>query len=473
MAVTSIILNLVLLSITYSEGAKWTYKGPDGETNWSKNYPYCGGVFQSPIDFEPELLRYDHSLTQIELLHYNLSDKELLTLVNNGHSVQLSLPSRMSLSGLSHRYSAAQLHLHWGSQSLPAGSEHTINGKRFPAEMHVVHFNSDKYPNVSVAADRADGLAVLGVLIEVGRFNPAFDRFLTYIDGIKYKNQTVKIPAFNIRELLPDQLDEFYRYDGSLTTPPCYPSVLWTVFRTPISISHTQFLGLATTVYSSTVGDDSPVTLSGNYRRTQNPGDRTVLVNFQEGDGMQGVDTATSPLRRRQAIQKLLASSLAKATHKEAPQIQPRISHTLDSSKKWENWENKHILGQSTLKENLPKLKAGSLLLKLWNSRITGLSEESLCYSTVEKRTMLELKKAHLKNRLAEALREVVFPALNLGSYLNGRSELSPFTVRHLLHSQRKHELEKLQNSLVKPAQVPSGNHESEELQSKTRHPVQ
>lgn len=188
---------------------------------------------------------------------------------------------------------------------------------------------------------------------------------------------------------------------------------------------------------------------------------------------MQGVDTATTPLRRRQAIQKLLASSLAKATHKEARQIWSRLRHTLDSSKKWENWENKHVSGQSTLKEDLPKLKAGSLLLKLWDSTITGLSEESLCYSAVENRTMLELKKAHLKNRLAEALREVVFPALNLGSYLNGRSELSPFTVRHLLHSQRKHEREKLKNSVMKPALVPNGNHASEELQNKTRHPVQ
>lgn len=33
--------------------------------------------------------------------------------------------------------------------------------------MHVVHFNSDKYPNISMAVDKNDGLAVLGVFIEV------------------------------------------------------------------------------------------------------------------------------------------------------------------------------------------------------------------------------------------------------------------------------------------------------------------
>lgn len=36
--------------------------------------------------------------------------------------------------------------------------------------MHVVHFNSDKYPNISMAVDKSDGLAVLGVLIEVRLF---------------------------------------------------------------------------------------------------------------------------------------------------------------------------------------------------------------------------------------------------------------------------------------------------------------
>lgn len=50
-------------------------------------------------------------------------------------AVQLSLPSRMFLSGLPHRYSAAQLHFHWGSTNTPAGSEHLVNGKRFAAEV--------------------------------------------------------------------------------------------------------------------------------------------------------------------------------------------------------------------------------------------------------------------------------------------------------------------------------------------------
>uniref|UniRef100_A0A3B4YTW5 Carbonic anhydrase n=1 Tax=Seriola lalandi dorsalis TaxID=1841481 RepID=A0A3B4YTW5_SERLL len=215
--------------------------GPEGEHHWSKNYPYCGGTFQSPIDIKSELLRFDPTLRPIEIQNYNLSPNEQLTLGNNGHSVQISLPSKMHISSLPHHYTAAQLHFHWGSSNRAAGSEHTVNSKQYAAEMHVVHFNSDKYPNMSMAVDKSDGLAVLGVLIEVGEFSPAFEQFLKFINGIKYRGK-VQVPGFNIRALLPARLDEYYRYDGSLTTPPCYPSVLWTVFRNHVTISRKQVL---------------------------------------------------------------------------------------------------------------------------------------------------------------------------------------------------------------------------------------
>lgn len=48
------------------------------------------------------------------------------------------------------------------------------------------------------------------------------------------------IPGFSIEELLPERPEEYYRYRGSLTTPPCYPTVLWTVFRNPVQISQEQ-----------------------------------------------------------------------------------------------------------------------------------------------------------------------------------------------------------------------------------------
>lgn len=40
--------------------------------------------------------------------------------------------------------------------------------------------------------------------------------------------------------MLPENLSYFYRYQGSLTTPPCSESVIWTIFHSPIVLSHTQ-----------------------------------------------------------------------------------------------------------------------------------------------------------------------------------------------------------------------------------------
>ena len=58
-----------------------------------------------------------------------------------------------------------QLHWHWGSVD-SQGSEHTINGKKYPMEVHLVHWNK-KYSTVTEALKYSDGLAVLGFMYEV------------------------------------------------------------------------------------------------------------------------------------------------------------------------------------------------------------------------------------------------------------------------------------------------------------------
>ncbi|KAM4734665.1 carbonic anhydrase 12 [Anableps anableps] len=280
--IASVLLQLTSLSVLH--GAEWTYSGPKGQDYWCNNYPYCDGVFQSPIDIKSELLRFSPTLRPIEVQNYNLSPNEQLTLGNNGHSLQLSLPPKMYISSLPYHYSAAQLHLHWGSSHSPAGSEHLVNSRQYAAEVHIVHYNSDKYPDISTALDKSDGLAVLGVLIKIGDFNPAYEQFLKFINGVKHKDFKVQIPGFNIRALLPTRLDEYYRYDGSLTTPPCFPSVLWTVFRNPVTISQNQYLALATALYSANVQEAVATPLHSNFRKPQPIDDRVVLVSFKEDD---------------------------------------------------------------------------------------------------------------------------------------------------------------------------------------------
>ncbi|XP_069078115.1 carbonic anhydrase 12 isoform X1 [Pleurodeles waltl] len=261
----------------------WSYVGPDGEEHWHKHYPFCGGIFQSPIDIHNDILQYDSTLLPIELVGYNLSLTEQFIISNNGHSLKMSLPPTMYISSLPFRYTAAQLHLHWGNRHHPEGSEHSVNGKRYAAELHIVHYNSDKYPDVATAMDKADGLAVLGILIELGSFHPSFENIFCQFANVRYKDQTIPVTGFNVRDLLPERLDEYYRYEGSLTTPPCYPSVLWTVFRNPVQLAHTQLVALETALYCTQENDPSPLEMTDNYRQPQEFDERRVRVSFRQG----------------------------------------------------------------------------------------------------------------------------------------------------------------------------------------------
>ncbi|XP_044774094.1 carbonic anhydrase 12 isoform X7 [Neomonachus schauinslandi] len=197
--------------------------------------------------------------------------------------VRLNLTPDMHLQGLGSRYTATQLHLHWGNQNDPHGSEHTVGGKHFAAELHIVHYNSDLYPNSSTASNKSEGLAVLAVLMEMGSFNPSYDKIFRHLQDVRYKGQEVLIPGFSIEELLPERPDEYYRYKGSLTTPPCHPTVLWTVFRNPVQISQEQLLALETALYYTHVDDPSPREMVNNFRQVQEFEERQVYISFRQG----------------------------------------------------------------------------------------------------------------------------------------------------------------------------------------------
>ncbi|PNJ29324.1 CA12 isoform 2 [Pongo abelii] len=197
--------------------------------------------------------------------------------------VKLNLPSDMHIQGLQSRYSATQLHLHWGNPNDPHGSEHTVSGQHFAAELHIVHYNSDLYPDVSTASNKSEGLAVLAVLIEMGSFNPSYDKIFSHLQHVKYKGQEAFIPGFNIEELLPERTAEYYRYRGSLTTPPCNPTVLWTVFRNPVQISQEQLLALETALYCTHMDDPSPREMINNFRQVQKFDERLVYTSFSQG----------------------------------------------------------------------------------------------------------------------------------------------------------------------------------------------
>uniref|UniRef100_A0A667WIQ6 Carbonic anhydrase 6 n=1 Tax=Myripristis murdjan TaxID=586833 RepID=A0A667WIQ6_9TELE len=252
-------------------------EGALDQAHWPTKYPACGGKKQSPIDIQRRSVRHNPDILQLELSGYEPQKGNFL-MSNNGHSVQIDLPSTMMITkGLPGKYTAVQMHLHWGGWDLEAsGAEHTIDGIRYMAELHVVHYNSDKYKSFTEARDKPDGLAVLAFFYEDGHFeNTYYSDFISNLDKIKYAGQSMNVSSINVRSMLPENLNHFFRYQGSLTTPPCYESILWTVFDTPITLSHNQIRKL-----ESTLMDIDNQTLWNDYRMAQPLNDRVVESSF-------------------------------------------------------------------------------------------------------------------------------------------------------------------------------------------------
>ena len=180
-------------------------------------------------------------------------------------------------------YIFEQFHFHWGHLDGDVGSEHTIDDTSYPAEIHFVHFNS-KYGNIGDSLGYSDGLAVVGFMFEVTNSRRAvttdYMQILNKISKIE-NGADIGEQEINFATLFdkdPKQgTGQFYRYDGSLTTPPCLEIVTWTLFDVPIKIAKSTLnkFSKATEVLNGEI-----VTMEDNFRPVQPLFNRTVRTNF-------------------------------------------------------------------------------------------------------------------------------------------------------------------------------------------------
>ncbi|XP_058834208.1 putative carbonic anhydrase 3 isoform X2 [Topomyia yanbarensis] len=159
-------------------------------------------------------------------------------LANTGHSIQIdNTDPSVTLygGGLPGRFVLDQMHFHWGS-------EHTINSVRYALELHMVHHDS-RYKSLTEAAAVKNAVSVIGVLFHVSsQDNTHLDVVLetsTDIRDAAGKQAPLK-GKLSPHNLLPRNRTSFFRYEGSLTTPTCAESVIWTVFTESLPVSLDQ-----------------------------------------------------------------------------------------------------------------------------------------------------------------------------------------------------------------------------------------
>jgi len=213
---------MALSSMLFADqhGTHWGYTGHEAPEHWgvlSPEYKMCKeGLSQSPIDISKKVTVAAQDLEAVEFDYK--TDTE--SIINNGHTVQVNFKpgSSIKLDGIV--FELKQVHFH-------TPSENTIEGKRFPLEAHFVHASAD------------GKLAVVAVLLEEGTANEALDAIWPKMPKEKAKTGRFERPFGTMSALLPQERS-YYRFSGSLTTPPCSEGVRWIVMKQYVSLSKEQ-----------------------------------------------------------------------------------------------------------------------------------------------------------------------------------------------------------------------------------------
>ena len=233
------------------------------------------GKRQSPINIDTQ-----RTIKKIwgQPFVFNGYDQKISVLVKNNRHTIVVTPIEMEKQEIAitggglgeSRFKFAQAHFHWGSTN-DQGSEHTINNKSSAMEMHLVHWNHDVGKTVKEATEKDvyNSLEVLGVQFKIGLKNTKLEYLFNTARNVFKENTNATLEKnITLKDFLPKDKLRFYRYKGSLTTPPCNEIVIWTIFKEPIEVSQEQIDGMRRAYYR-VKGEKKHRDISNNYRRSQ------------------------------------------------------------------------------------------------------------------------------------------------------------------------------------------------------------
>nr|XP_014347910.1 PREDICTED: carbonic anhydrase-related protein isoform X2 [Latimeria chalumnae] len=184
----------------------------------------------------------------------------------------------------SQEYELHEVRFHWGREN-QRGSEHTVNFKAFPMELHLIHWNSTLYRTIDEALGKRHGIVIIALFVQIGKEHLGLKAVTEILQDIQYKGKSKTIPCFNPNTLLPDPLlRDYWVYEGSLTMPPCSENVTWILFRYPLTVSQLQieeFRRLRSHVKGAELPEGCDGMLGDNFRPTQPLSDRVIRAAFQ------------------------------------------------------------------------------------------------------------------------------------------------------------------------------------------------